>query len=674
MGKTIRLTEEQIRRFFGEGFGRRLLGEGADVITNDSPGHATYTGNLNRARFDYTGGKDSDLTTAAKANKQQLGNSRMSKNTVSDILKNRRENTGGMLDEIVKQIFAEKNEPVNIIDLLRLLNDAMTQESIKKVLDSIDIVTILSGFIGLNAPDYVYMRLMNLTPQQLDTIEKRFGKDFKDWGSKCDGCGAVGWKTTVPVAEHDEAYTTFDFGATSDADLAQSGYSIKESKTNDAGFKPREIKFKDYKILEMHHINGDASNNSAYNVACLCPNCHSCIDSTSRGKTIDFGKDFILNNGEIRGDSIIGKMSDEEREYFKRTVVDRVMHGYYSDRTLSTAAMYGNKGEYGDIISKKLENLNIPPYLDGNIDLEVFAESLSQAVENAKKFAISKGANSENLYATLGKSDSEYDAEKEEINEATQKSYKLYLNKHNKGANAGTDLYVEYSFTFTKNEAVMKIKGGVRETPEIIIINHLGDENQEIKEVSNIIDRIIMACFDALSNIVALRNGTKQNLAQNVKSGEGDAFISRENPETHYGMPPLEILLARSLNPKATGAMSVKGKFFWGENVVNRVMDALRGVYGGYGSLNGKILTERPKSINQGRFEDPGSYRNRVVNLYKQNGYNVIVSGRGENKTTGLWCYAYYANDRTSAKRDKWDLWYDKGEIENLIQRAIENV
>lgn len=673
MGKTIKLTEEQIRRFFGEGFGKRLIGEGADTITNDSPGRATYTGNLNRARFDYTGGKDSDLTTAARANKQQLGNSRMSQYTVNDILKNNKENTGGMIDEIVKQIFAETNQPVNIIDLLKLLNNAMTQESIKGLLDSVDIVTILSGFIGLNAPDYVYMRLMNLTPEQLDTIEKRFGKDFKDWGSKCDGCGAVGWKTTVPIAEHDEAYTTFDFGATSDADLAQSGYSIKESKTNTAGFKPREISFKDYKILEMHHINGDASNNSAYNVACLCPNCHSCIDSTSKGKTIDFGKDFILNNGEIRGDSILGKMSDREQEYFKKTVVDRVMHGYYSDRALSTAAMYGNNGEYTDIISKKLERLNIPPYLDGEIDMDVFAESLSQAVENARNFAISKGANSENLYRTLGKSDKEYNTNKEEIDEATQKNYKLYLNKARKGVAGGTNLSVEYTFAFTKDEAVMKVKG-VREAPEIIIINHLGDENQDIKEVSNIIDRIIMACFDALSNVVALRKSTKQDLAMNVKSGEGDAFISRESPETHYGMPPIEILLVRSLNPKASGAMSVKGKFFWGENVVKRVMDALRSVYGGYGSVDGKILTEKPKSINQGMFEDPASYRMRVANFYKQNGYNVILSGRGENKTTGLWCYAYYANDRTSAKRDKWDLWYDKDEIEKVIQQAIENV
>ena len=172
MGKTIKLTEEQIRRFFGEGFGKRLIGEGADTITNDSPGQATYTGNLNRARFDYTGGKDSDLTTAARANKQQLGNSRMSQYTVNDILKNNKENTGGMVDEIVKQIFAETNQPVNIIDLLKLLNNAMTQESIKGLLDSVDIVTILSGFIGLNAPDYVYMRLMNLTPEQLDNIER----------------------------------------------------------------------------------------------------------------------------------------------------------------------------------------------------------------------------------------------------------------------------------------------------------------------------------------------------------------------------------------------------------------------------------------------------------------------------------------------------------------------
>ena len=104
MGKTIRLTEEQIRRFFGEGFGKRLLGEGADIITNDPPGQATYTGNLNRARFDYTGGKDSDLTTAARANKMQLGNSRMSQYTVNDIFKNNKENTGGKIDEIVKQI------------------------------------------------------------------------------------------------------------------------------------------------------------------------------------------------------------------------------------------------------------------------------------------------------------------------------------------------------------------------------------------------------------------------------------------------------------------------------------------------------------------------------------------------------------------------------------------
>ena len=673
MKKVVKLTEEQIRQLFGEGFGKKLIGEGADTVTNDSPGQATYTGNLNRARFDYTGGKDSDLTTAAKANKQQLGASRMSQYTLNDILKNSKENTGGMIDEVVKQIFAETNQPVNIIDLLKLLNNAMTQESIKGLLDSVDIVTILSGFIGLNAPDYVYMRLMNLTPEQLDNIEKRFGKDFKDWGSKCDGCGAVGWKTTVPVAEHDEAYTTFDFGATSDADLSQSGYSIKESKTKTAGFKPREISFKDYKILEMHHINGDASNNSAYNIACLCPNCHSCIDSTSRGKTIDFGKDFILNNGEIRGDSILGKMSDREQEYFKKTVVDRVMHGYYSDRTLSTAAMYGNNGEYTDIISKKLENLNIPPYIDGKIDMNVFAESLSQAIENARNFAISKGANSETLYHTLGKSDKEYDGDKEEIDEAAQKSYKLYLNKAKKGVAGGANLSIEYSFAFKKDEAVMKVKG-VREAPEIIIINHLGDENQDIKEVSNIIDQIIMACFDALSNVVALRNGTKQNLAQNVKSGEGDAFISKENSETHYGMPSLEILLQRSLNPKATGAMSSPGKFFWGENVVNRVMNALRNVYGGYGSVDGKILTEKPKSINQGKFEKPAEYRMRVANFYRQNGYNVILSGRGGSKTSGLWCYAYYANDRTSAKRDKWDLWYDKGEIEKVIQQAIENV
>ena len=31
MGKTIKLTEEQIRRFFGEGFGKRLLGERIQV-------------------------------------------------------------------------------------------------------------------------------------------------------------------------------------------------------------------------------------------------------------------------------------------------------------------------------------------------------------------------------------------------------------------------------------------------------------------------------------------------------------------------------------------------------------------------------------------------------------------------------------------------------------------
>lgn len=673
MGKTIRLTEEQIRRFFGEGFGKRLLGEGADIITNDPPGQATYTGNLNRARFDYTGGKDSDLTTAARANKMQLGNSRMSQYTVNDIFKNNKENTGGKIDEIVKQIFAETNQPVNIIDLLKLLNNAMTKESIKAFLDSVDIVTILSGFIGLNAPDYVYMRLMNLTPEQLDTIEKRFGKDFKDWGSKCDGCGAVGWKTTVPIAEHDEAYTTFDFGATSDADLAQSGYSIKESKTNTAGFKPREVSFKDYKILEMHHINGDASNNSAYNVACLCPNCHSCIDSTSKGKTIDFGKDFILNNGEIRGDSILGKMSDKEQEYFKKTVVDRVMHGYYSDRALSTAAMYGNDGEYTDIISNKLKNLNIPPYLDGKIDMGVFAESLSQAVENAKNFAISKGANSENLYRTLGKSDKEYNANKEEIDEATQKNYKLYLNKARNGVAGSTNLAIEYSFAFTKDEAVMKVKG-VRETPEIIIINHLGDENQNIKEVSNIIDRIIMACFDALSNVVALRTSTKQELAKSVKTGEGDAFVSKEDPDACYGMPPLETILIKSLDPNNSGAMSIKGKFFWGENVVNRVKKALRSVYGGYGNVDGRIIMEKPASINQRPTENNASYRNRVAKLYKQKGYNVIVAGSGESKTTGLWCYAYYANDRTNAKRDKWNLWYDKEKIENVIQQAIENV
>ena len=35
MGKTIKLTEEQIHRFFGEGFGRKILGESDNKFNDD---------------------------------------------------------------------------------------------------------------------------------------------------------------------------------------------------------------------------------------------------------------------------------------------------------------------------------------------------------------------------------------------------------------------------------------------------------------------------------------------------------------------------------------------------------------------------------------------------------------------------------------------------------------
>lgn len=587
MGKTIRLTEEQIRRFFGEGFGRKLIGEDTENVA----GNATYRGNLNKKRFDQQNGKDSIIATA-----QQFG-----KSVIGPDMFNQRMNSGsagvtkeGSIDAIIKLIFQEQKKPVNVIDLLKILNvNLKKNDDVKKTLDLIDISTILSGFIGLKAPDYVYYRLLNLDETQLAQIEKRFGKDFSKWGQRCDGCGAVGWRTTVPVGEHNDAYTLFDFGATTDNELDNSGTSLKESAEGNAGpgFKTKEVSFVEQNILEMHHINGDPSNNSAYNITCLCPNCHACIDSTAKGKSINFDLNtFIMDNATVNGNSILGMLSDEKIAEIRQ----RISSGYYSDRSLGSEIMYGENLGYTTDIMNKIKRLNIPPYIQRFLNVDVFAKSINDALNDAKNFALNHCATFDKLYKSNEKDDDETISEGRKPKEDEKKIGHPFIERKpsdRKIMFSPGGFYVRYSLEYfsSKSEAVIKVYNDSMFYRDVIVINHLGDEIPDEREVSNIIDQLIMSCLDSASDVLAKPTGNKTDFAERLKSGDAafqtnDTAIGFPKPAQIYNFMALALaeMAGRKVVIEKLDTAGEGGKVQWGVNTVRAFVDWLKsdGVYG----------------------------------------------------------------------------------------------
>ena len=370
MGKTIKLTEEQIHRLFGEGFGKKLIGErNQKPITMDDvdkyqmadaskrysdigqAGHSYANGTNEPGEDDYyhTGfhyvpreGKDLPGWGGAVAKMAGFGQANLANQETPD---------NNELLKIIKSLHGQNTEQANprlnlldVLDILHRLKSGkgsskkirygklgdekeITEEDAFNFLNSINIDFILSNFVTVNAPDYVFWRLKNLTPEEIANIRKTYGRDFRNFGQRCDGCGLSTWKTTVALNAHDDAHINMEYMG-SDASKTKE-YTLSEGKR---AYVEKPIPF------QIHHMNENPGDNSPLNLSCLCPNCHALTGSYGKKKTeLDSESFNILASLEDTGTtgSLTDVMSDEEKtkivnslkkgEFDKRSIVNNIM-------------------------------------------------------------------------------------------------------------------------------------------------------------------------------------------------------------------------------------------------------------------------------------------------------------------------------------------------------------
>ena len=374
MGKTIRLTEEQIRRFFGEGFGRTLLGEagtnrysGKASLNPGSPeaGEVYQYDPLYKKAYDAQGknGLTPDETGISGPNygsrvsksfpgraeawlkMQQLGNAGMvyspDDNYPGKNALNFGEDYAGYNDAIFAKLYElNGNKPIGLIDAIFIMHDIndngnkleITNQVIENFLNSLSMTTILSNFVSVNAPDYVYGRLLRLSKEELTTIEKEYGRDFKNWGRKCDGCGISKWKTNVIVDEHDDAHINLEYMG---GERGYGGSSVNEGKSKTTKTEPKNVggrKLVERDIpFQIHHMNENPSDNTPLNLSCLCPNCHALTGSYGKQKsaiegTPDFLKNYLSGDG-----GLVTNLTDEERKRLEY----EMEQGNFESRTLA---------------------------------------------------------------------------------------------------------------------------------------------------------------------------------------------------------------------------------------------------------------------------------------------------------------------------------------------------
>ena len=374
MGRTVHLTEEQIKRFFGEGFGKKMLGESSagkssgktslnpnrpesgEVYQNDPIYKKAFDAQTkNDLTPDKTGisgpnygtrvGKSFPGRAEAWLKMQQLGNAGMAYNPDDSYPGKTAIDFGEKHANYNDAIFAKLyelngNKPIGLMDAIFIMHDIndngnkleITNQVIEKFLDSLSMTTILSNFVSVNAPDYVYGRLLKLSKEELNTIEKEYGRDFRNWGRKCDGCGISKWKTNVIVDEHDDAHINLEYMG---GERGYDGSSVNEDKSKTSETKPkndgrRKLVERDIPF-QIHHMNENPSDNTPLNLSCLCPNCHALTGSYGKQKsaikeTPDFLKNYLDGNN-----GLITNLTEDERKRLEY----EMEQGNFESRTLA---------------------------------------------------------------------------------------------------------------------------------------------------------------------------------------------------------------------------------------------------------------------------------------------------------------------------------------------------
>ena len=392
MGKTIRLTEEQIMRFFGPGFGRKLIGEGKkkEPASEDklkaaseryNKGHKYANGDRGDGDYYYTGqhnisreGKDLPGYGGAVAKMASFGAANLT-----------RENAINS-NELLDAIRSVHSGPLNIIDALQIMHqikngtadlsrvknkngEQLTNEEALSFLNGLNIDYILSNFISLNAPDYVFFRLKNLSEQEIQHIYDTYGRNFENFGQRCDGCGASKWKTTVIPNEHDDAHINFEYMG-----------SAAATNTTDHALTEEARKVSEYLLpFQIHHMNENPGDNSPLNLSCLCPNCHAITGSYGKRKRDFSPEDFkILEaNTTVDDGSLMGLLSKEEQDKIAGAI---------------------KKGEFGrSDITNNMLGVNLTDELDPS-DTTLLGNIEKFGVENPEQFVVDFNREFNNIF------------------------------------------------------------------------------------------------------------------------------------------------------------------------------------------------------------------------------------------------------------------------------------
>lgn len=392
MGKTIRLTEEQIMRFFGPGFGRVILGESRPVGTpndDDLKFNPLYQKAYDKSKVqsytpDNTGKHFSGENYGSRVSKtfpsrvdaylkmRDLGSSAIVRGkgpagNVLDFGKGQEMN-----DQIMAALYRENGgKPIGLIDALMIFHkiqdkplvlDEVNNVVLEKFLNCFNIVTILSNFIKFDCPNYVYERLLDLTDDELKTIESEYQRDFSQWGKKCDGCGITKWKTNVFPNVHDDAHVNLEYMGGEKAYNGNINEEEEPDSETDTKIDTRQatknrtssrVQYEEYDVpFQIHHMNENASDNNPLNLACLCPNCHAITGSYGKAKSGMEKRhfDFLSAFTNPRTGGLVQYLNDEEQNI----LVNSIKSGDYESQSFTNSA-YGINDEVldGEVVDGK---------------------------------------------------------------------------------------------------------------------------------------------------------------------------------------------------------------------------------------------------------------------------------------------------------------------------------
>lgn len=323
MGKIIKLSESQMRKLLGDNFVSSVLKEdnnsfGSGFGAAQSAGKRPYDVKPGEGRAKMT-----NLGHTVMGGEVKNPNTEHPENEVG-----LPETKNDFINSVIKYIYKENGGPVNILDALEIIGKLQGKnisseirskgveigDDVKNFLDMVDISTILSNYLIIDQPDYVYYRLSKLSPEEIARIKKTYNRDFSNWGKKCDGCGLEVWKTNVFTNSGDDAHINLEYMGS--AGKSSDGTNLGEMKT--------------YRIpFQIHHMNEVPTDNSPLNLSCLCPNCHSLTGSYAKNHSTG------LTVAELENLVKSERNSEEENDEIARNIGARLSHGNFLDTSLS---------------------------------------------------------------------------------------------------------------------------------------------------------------------------------------------------------------------------------------------------------------------------------------------------------------------------------------------------